>query len=137
MDACRIARIRDATGGGVLPARMAFSAALFQVVTTSAWATAAMFRTAPRISNWTRWRLGMAGSGLQKLDHCVRAAREFGEPQRRRDADWGPMSSVAVTAVGAISLGHQEFPGVYSLSLLRRMVHCAYHGFCWRWYGVR
>src|ERR1041384_993391 len=36
MDACRIARAREAFGGGVLSVRMALRAALFQSVTTSA-----------------------------------------------------------------------------------------------------
>ncbi|PYL20698.1 MAG: hypothetical protein DMF41_05195, partial [Verrucomicrobia bacterium] len=38
----RMARLREAIGGAVLPARIALSAELFQSVTTSAWARVLM-----------------------------------------------------------------------------------------------
>ena len=48
-----MASAREAFGGGVLPARIALSAAMFQLVTTSAWAEDAVLKAMVKTSNLT------------------------------------------------------------------------------------
>src|SRR4029450_2302587 len=75
MDACRIARARDAIGGGVLSARIASSAAVFQTVTTSADAVCAAPNVARRIPTPMLLRTSDLLIAALTLETALRRAR--------------------------------------------------------------
>src|SRR5262245_36863020 len=79
MEACRIARFREAAGGGVLRARMALSAAVFQSVTTSATVTTLFRQTAATMQKAERRYFIRCPTGCKAFVFECRKTKDTGE----------------------------------------------------------